>query len=353
MAQSILSGLSRFFNRNFVWVVLTGAVLGYRLPGFFLWVGEPVPVLLVSGSGSLIPTTLPVDGIIVGLGLIMFGMGMTLSFREFRRALRFPGRIGLGVFLQFLLMPLVAFVLVILFGLPGVVALGVILVGCCPGGTASNVIAYLADADVPLSVSVTLVSTLLAPLITPWLVWSYGQKLLGFYTGQVIEIPVAILVKAILIIVVPLLLGLSVKRVIYGEEQYSIFDDVFTLLSVVIISIIVGYVVATASVNKQLFASLFLFGPVILHNLAGLALGYGGARVFGFPLDSVRSLSIEVGMQNSGLAVALAEILRQELVATGRYGSGELAMMAVPAVLFSVWHNVTGPVLASRWSESR
>ncbi|MFB6346382.1 MAG: hypothetical protein ABEK50_11525, partial [bacterium] len=118
-----------------------------------------------------------------------------------------------------------------------------------------------------------------------------------------------------------------------------------------VISLIVGYVAATASINEQLFAGLSLMVPVILHNLSGLLLGYWGGSYFGLPLESVRSVSIEVGMQNSGLAVALADVLRDTLSASG-YSTGELAVLALPAVLFSIWHNISGPILASRWSKS-
>lgn len=347
----MLSAVSRFCHRYFVLIVLAAAGLGYVVPAWLLWVGDPVVFPRPTADFGLVLHELPVDGIIVGLGLIMFGMGMTLDLSDFRRALTHPFRIGVGVLLQFLIMPVVAFALVMAFQLSNVTALGVILVGCCPGGTASNVIAFLADADVPLSVAVTLASTLLAPLATPWLVWLYGQKLLGFYRGDFIDVPVGLLMKVILVIVVPLLVGVFVKRFGQSEETPPLVEDVFTLLSIAVISLIVGYVVATASNNNQLLVSLYLILPVVAHNLVGLVLGYGGGWFFQFPLESVRSLSIEVGMQNSGLAVALAGVLQANM--TGRFGSAELATMAIPAVLFSVWHNISGPVLAACWSRSR
>lgn len=344
----MVSRISRFCHRYFVLVVLVAACIGYVRPSLLLWMGEPLRLPVPSGTSELVVAKLPVNGVIVGLGLIMFGMGMTLSVSEFRRALTHPSRIGFGVILQFLIMPVVAFVLAMVLGLSNVAALGVILVGCCPGGTASNVIAFLADADVPLSVAVTLTSTLLAPLLTPWLVWVYGQRLLGYYRGEFLDIPVALLMKVILIIVVPLLVGLLLKQLGQSEMTLPVLEDVFTLLSIAVISLIVGYVVATASVKNQLMVSLFLFVPVVVHNISGLALGYWGAQFLAFPLDSVRSLSIEVGMQNSGLAVALAGVLQEEMG-----GGAELATMAIPAVLFSLWHNISGPVLASLWNNSR
>ena len=330
--------VTRFANQSFfIWVILT-AVFAYVRPDTFHWVGYQ---FWVPGFGS-------VNGIILGLGLIMFGMGMTLSWDRCVRAMSHPGWIILGVLAQYGLMPLIAFLLSLSFGLNEWLAAGVILVGCCPGGTASNVIAFLADADVPLSVSVTLVSTLLAPLLTPVLFWLYAQELLGYFRETTIEVPMAPLVRGIVIIVVPILFGLAIKRMVRGSDPVPRIKQSFTLLSVVVISLIVGFIVASAAENETLSGSFVLILPVILHNLLGLGTGFGLSSMFSLPVDSIRSISIEVGMQNSGLAVALVTLIVDPLEGGNMSGS----MMALPAVLFSVWHNISGPILASYWGKA-
>ncbi|MFB6346383.1 MAG: bile acid:sodium symporter family protein, partial [bacterium] len=225
----MLKQVSNFCHRNFAAVVTLAAVLGYLLPTAFLWIGKLVVVPLLSTAGEIVLHRFPVDGIIIGLGLIMFGMGMTLSFTDFQESARNPLRIGLGVFLQFFCMPVAALVVVLISGVSGPAALGIILLGCCPGGTASNVIAFLADADVPLSVSITLTSTLLAPIVTPLLVWVFGQKMLGFYRGTIINVPVVLLMKTIAVIVVPLLFGLLVKRFSFRQKPSQSIETFFTL----------------------------------------------------------------------------------------------------------------------------
>ncbi|MFB6357193.1 MAG: bile acid:sodium symporter family protein [bacterium] len=338
----MLKKISDFCHRRFVYVVILAALLGFMFPELFTWAGISFNIPY-AGSFSLL---------LVGLGIIMFGMGMTLSWKEVRRALSNPALVGLGVVAQYLIMPLLAFLLSLVFGLNEVLAAGVILVGCCPGGTASNVITFLADADVPLSVSVTLLSTFLAPLLTPWLMWLYVQKLMGTYTGKTIEVPVALLMKAIVVVVLPIVLGLLIKKFAWGEQPVPTMERVFTLVSVVVIAIIVAYVVASADLSTAPYIVLWLSGPVVLHNAGGLFLGYFAGRFWQIPEGSRRALSFEVGMQNSGLAAALAEILRSTLGSGGTATYKYLPFVAIPAVLFSVWHNITGPYLASRWSET-
>lgn len=335
---SVLERMSRWLRRGFVGVVLAAAAAGYGFPAAFDWVGWSFDLPLY---GS-------VDGVIVGLGVIMLGMGMTLSWEAVRRALMHPHWIALGVLLQYLLMPLIAFALVLGLGVPDLLAVGIILVGCCPGGTASNVIAFLARADVPLSISITLGSTLVSPLVTPFLVWLYAQKLLGFYRAPVIDVPIGLLVKSILLIVFPILIGMVLKRVIRGRKPAPGIERFFTLLSVLVIGLIVAYIVGQARPGGMLGYLSVLAVPVVLHNAAGLGFGYLGGWGMSLPLDAVRTLAIEVGMQNSGLAVALAGVLTDALVRDGA-DPRRLAALAMPAVLFSVWHNVTGPLLASWW----
>lgn len=337
-----LGKLGNFANRGFVFWVLLAALVGYLLPGWFGWVAY---------SWTL-PYVGEINGIMIGLGLIMFGMGMTLSWDDVVRAGSHPQWIALGVVAQYLMMPMIAFLLSLLFGLNEVLAAGVILVGCCPGGTASNVIAFLSDADVPLSVSVTLASTLLAPLLTPWLMWLYAQNLLGFFSEGVINVPILLLAKSIFIIVVPIVVGLLLKQAQWGDEPVPELKHGFTLLSVTIITLIVAYVVASVAREGYLTRVGLLVLPVVLHNLTGLVTGYGLGTLFSLPVPSARALSIEVGMQNSGLGVALATIIQEQMADTADVDPAMLSLIAVPSVLFSVWHNLSGPLLASWWSRS-
>lgn len=339
----MLASLSNIAKRYFVLIVICFAGLGYLHPDLFLWINTS---FTVEPIGSI-------SGVIIGLGIIMLGMGMTLTLSDVRKSMSYPHRIVLGTVLQFLLMPALAFALTILFGLPSIVGVGIILVGCCPGGTASNVIAYLSRADVPLSVSVTLLSTILAPLLTPWLTWLYAQKLLGFYRGITIEVPVMMLFKAILTIVVPIAIGLFFKQVTWGERDVPGLDHTFTLISVLVIAIIVGFVVGNSARQGALHLSFAILGPVAIHNALGLLGGYWAGAFLSMPETAIRSLSIEVGMQNSGLAVALAGLLTSSLTEQGVYTEQELAVLAIPAVLFSVWHNITGPILASYWGRDQ
>jgi BASS family bile acid:Na+ symporter len=286
----------------------------------------------------------------VGLGIIMLGMGITLSLSQVKEALLQPERIAIGVALQFILMPLIAFALVVLTGLDPIVALGVILLGCCPGGTASNVMAFLADVDVPLSIAVTLAGTLLAPLLTPWLFWFYGEKLLGFYLGTSIDVPVLILAKAVLLVVVPVMVGVLLKLFFTLERFENSIEQGFRILSIMIIAIIVAYIVGTLDITVTGSRLMLLAVPVVLHNGIGLLSGYYVSSLMGMNVSSVRTLSLEVGMQNSGLAMAIAGILETNLLEQADPGSADLALLAVPAIIFSVWHNITGPLLASIWS---
>lgn len=339
--QISLSVISAVFRRYFVMAVLLASLAGYLLPGIVRWVGwsSTVPVL-----GS-------VNGVLVGLGIIMFGMGMTLSVDEFVRALTHPARIVLGVLLQYALMPGLALFLVVVTGLPRSLGLGVILLGCCPGGTASNVMAFLAEADVPLSIAVTLLSTFLAPIATPWLFWLFGGQFYGVYLGETITVPVLLLTRAIIIVVVPILLGLLIKAVGNVSAFEETIEQIFSLLSILVICLIVAYVVSTAGlVSLSGRASVAVMIAVFFHNFLGLTTGYFAAAGFGLPVLSVQSLSLEVGMQNSGLAMALAGLLESRLIELSQFSSEELTLLAVPAVLFSVWHNLSGPFLASRWS---
>lgn len=261
------------------------------------------------------------------LGLVMFGMGMTLTPGSFTEALRRPAAIGLGILLQYGIMPLTAWVVSGLLGLPTMVAVGVILVGTSPGGTASNVICYLARGDLALSITLTTASTLLAIVAMPLLTLAYA--------GRMVPVPaVEMLWDVLRIVLVPVLLGVAVNGML-GRRLRPLKRG-FPIVSVAAIVLIIAVVVA---LNRDSLAGVApaVVAAVLLHNGLGLAAGYTGARGLGFDRRAARTLAIEVGMQNSGLAVALA--VKHFAPAA-----------ALPGALFSVWHNVSGSLLASWWA---
>ncbi|NIP38113.1 MAG: bile acid:sodium symporter family protein [Candidatus Dadabacteria bacterium] len=259
--------------------------------------------------------------------IIMFGMGMTLTLSDFKEVILRPKEIALGTSLQFLIMPLIGFTLAKMFGLSPELAAGVVLLGACPGGTASNVIAYLAKGDVALSVSLTSVSTLLSPLLTPVMTYLFAEKF--------IDVPVfGLFLSAIEIVLAPVALGIIVRRLL--KSKINNLTEFLPSVSAVAIIFIVGVIVAA---SKQSIAQLGLaLGLIIvLHNSFGLAIGYTTARLLGMDSKKARTISIEVGMQNSGLGVVLAKTHFSLLA-------------ALPSALFSVWHNVTGSLLALFWA---
>jgi len=261
------------------------------------------------------------------LALVMLGMGLGLRATDFRRTLSRPRDLALGAFLQFLVMPLAAWAVSRAFGLDSVLLAGMVLVGASPGGTASNVITFLARGDVALSVSLTTLSTLLAPLATPLLTWAYA--------GQAVEVPVLrMFVSVLAIVVLPVALGVWLHARL-GRRLRPV-GHFFPLISVAAIALIIAIIVA---LNRERLASVgpLLLLAVALHNGAGLAAGYLGARILGRDRRTARTLAIEVGMQNSGLAVALA---LQHFP----------ALAALPGALFSVWHNLSGALLAAIWA---
>lgn len=256
----------------------------------------------------------------------MFGMGMTLTPGDFKEVLRRPKEILLGSSLQYFVMPLLGFLLAKIFGLSPELAAGVILLGSCPGGTASNVIAYLAKGDVALSVSLTSVSTLLSPLLTPIMTYIYADKF--------IDVPVyGLFLSALQIVLAPVAMGVIIRSLV--KDKIDTVIEFLPSISALAIIFIVGVIVA---VSKDSIAKLgFSLGIIIfLHNSLGLTIGYTAARLLGMDSKKARTISIEVGMQNSGLGVVLAKTHFSLLA-------------ALPSALFSVWHNVSGSLLALLW----
>lgn len=283
-------------------------------------------VLLIGVVGAVRPQTLTWVGPYVGwlLGVVMFGMGMTLTFQDFKRVLQRPWEVLLGVVAQFLIMPLAAWFLVWLFALPPELAIGVVLVGTCPGGTASNVISYLARGDVALSVSMTMATTLLAPVVTPTLTW--------LLAGSWIEVSfTAMMISIAQMVLLPLLLGLTAHH--FFERTVERILPVMPVVSVVTIVLLVGGVVALGA-ESLLDVGLLMAAIVVLHNAFGLVLGYGMARLFRLDSKKARTVSIEVGMQNSGMAASLAVLYFSPAA-------------AIPGAIFSVWHNISGSIVAN------
>jgi len=259
------------------------------------------------------------------LGVIMFGMGMALRIEDFRLVFSRPKDIFIGCLAQFTIMPLLAFALSRLFALDEALAVGVVLVGCCPGGTASNVITYLAKGDLALSVGMTATSTLLAPVLTPLLVW--------LLVGHTVDVDVAGMLLSILwVVILPIMAGLIVKWLWprFTERATAYLPALSSLTICAIVLIIIS-----ANAEKLLAGGLIIILVVMLHNLCGLSLGYAVGRLLGMSPAKRRAVSIEVGMQNSGLASSLATL-----------HFAAYPMATIPGAVFSVWHNLSGAIVA-------
>ena len=259
------------------------------------------------------------------LGVVMFGMGLTLNLHDFKIVFSRPKDVVIGCMAQFTVMPLLAWALARLFQLDEALALGVVLVGCCPGGTASNVITYLAKGDLALSVGMTGVSTLLAPFLTPLLTWALA--------GKSVDVDVVSMFLSILcVVILPIVVGLFVKWLWPRFTEKA--TDYLPAFSSITIAFIVAIVIA-ANADKLLAGGLLIVVVVMLHNVCGLSLGYLIARLLALSEPKKRAVSIEVGMQNSGLASSLATI---------HFAAYPLA--TIPGAIFSVWHNLSGAAVA-------
>lgn len=288
----------------------------------------PIGAIVVSITAYLYPgLLLPYKPAIIPLlGVVMLGMGMTLRPEHFLEVGKRPAVIALGATLQFLLMPMIAFFVGLVLGLEQALLAGLVLVGACPGGTASNVICYLARGDVALSITLTTVSTILSVLLTPLLTW--------LYIGERVPVPVAkMMLDIFIIILLPVAAGVLANR--YFGNYLQQLKRLFPYLSMGAIIFIIGIIVALNQPRIQTVA-MAVMAAIFWHNLLGLAGGYYLARWLGLDERSSRTIAIEVGMQNSGLGVALAQ----------SYFS---AMAALPGAIFSIWHNITGSVLAGYW----
>ncbi len=260
------------------------------------------------------------------LGIVMFGMGLTLKPRDFRIVFSHPKDVVVGAVAQFTIMPLLAWLLAKAFGLSPELTVGVILVGTCPGGTSSNVMTYLSKGDVALSVGMTAVSTVLAPLMTPLLTYAYA--------GQTVDVDMAAMFLSIIqVVILPIALGFVINHFFARAAERA--ADFLPLVSTLAIVAIVGAVVGV-NADRLMHCGMLVLGIVILHNVLGYALGYGAARLMKMDTTKCRAVSIEVGMQNSGLATSLATV-----------HFAQYPLATVPGAVFSVWHNISGAVLAN------
>lgn len=259
------------------------------------------------------------------LGMVMFGMGLTLNLKDFKIVFSRPKDVIIGCLAQFTIMPLLAWTLSRVFGLDEALALGVVLVGCCPGGTASNVITYLAKGDLALSVGMTGVSTLLAPFLTPLLTW--------LLAGKSVDVDVMSMFLSILwVVILPIVVGLIVKSVWPKFTEKAV--DFLPAISTLAITCIVGIVIA-ANAEKIMSGGLIITLIVALHNVCGLCLGFLIGKLLGLSTPKCKAISIEVGMQNSGLVTSLATI-----------HFAAYPMASIPGAVFSVWHNISGAIVA-------
>ncbi|MFH7765351.1 bile acid:sodium symporter family protein [Acinetobacter sp. BSP-28] len=299
---------TQFIQKTFaLWVVLFAGI-ALMFPEAFVWLKVYITWML---------------------GIIMFGMGMTMTVDDFKGVVQSPKAVVIGVAAQFIVMPGLAYLLCQLFQLPPEIAIGVILVGCCPGGTASNVITYMAKGNTALSVACTSVSTLLAPLLMPAIFY--------FLASQWIEINASSMFISILqVVLFPIILGLIIRAVLKSKVESYI--QVMPFISVVAIVAIVAAIIA-GSKAQILQSGLLILGVVALHNGLGYLLGFWASRLFKLPYADCKAVAVEVGMQNSGLGVALAAV---------HFAASPLTV--VPSAIFSLWHNISGPALATYWA---
>ena len=298
--------ISGLIGKYMAWIVLVIAALALFLPGTCLWIQTKwINYLLM---------------------IVMFGMGLTMKLSDFAVVFKRPRDVIIGCLAQFIIMPLLAFGLGKVFGLHQELLVGVVLVGTCPGGTSSNVITYLSKGDTALSVGMTSINTLLAPFLTPLLTYLYLR------TSVNVDVR-SMFVSIIQVVIVPIGLGLLINK-LFGNYTRRI-SDALPLVSVTAICLIVAAVVSHNS-EKILSTGLVIFAVVILHNLLGYLCGYLIGILFKMDLPRKKAVAIESGMQNSGLATSLAGT-----------AFPDLAMATVPGAIFSVWHNISGAVLAA------
>ncbi|UOR10400.1 bile acid:sodium symporter family protein [Halobacillus amylolyticus] len=305
--MKLLETISNLAGKYFAFWVIGVAAVAYFIPEPFLFLNSYITILL---------------------GVVMFGMGLTLKPVDFKLVASKPLPVIIGVLAQFLIMPLAALAIAFALNLPNELAAGLVLLGSVPGGTASNVMVYLAKGNLALSVAMTSFSTLLAPVATPLILLALA--------GQWLPVdPISMFISIVQVIIIPITLGIIIRKLLPTVVDKS--SSAIPLISVVAIIVIVSAVVS-ANVESIATSGLLIFSAVMIHNLTGLLLGYVTALLMRLDESKRRAISIEVGMQNSGLGVTLA---------AAHFGP----LAALPSVIAAVWHNISGPILATFWSK--
>lgn len=300
-----ITKIGNFLTRNVALIIIVLSVIAFFVPQGFAWSTNYTSIFL---------------------GVIMFGMGLTIKPEDFRVVFTHPKEIIIGAVAQYTIMPLVGWLLAVVLRLPTDIALGVVLVGCVPGGTASNVITLIAGGDVPLSVGMTIVSTLLAPIMTPALVY--------LLAGRWVQVSfLSMLLSVVEVVLVPVILGLVVNA--FAGKVVEKCKPILPVISVLAIAFIVAGITA-ANTAKILQSGLLVCAVVALHNGIGMALGWVVAKLFHYDYEKTTALAIEVGMQNSGLATSLA---------ASNFAANPLATL--PGAIFSIWHNIAGSIFAN------
>ena len=294
-----------------------------------------VIVLLTAVAALLLPDTFQwVDAIYINplLGVVMFGMGLTLNPADFQIVFSRPKDVIIGCMAQFIVMPVLAWLLAKVFHLSPELALGVILVGCCPGGTASNVITYLAKGDLALSVGMTATSTVLAPFLTPLITWMMA--------GTFVHVDaMSMFFSIVQVVILPIVVGFIIQHECPKFTSRAVaYLPAFSSLA---ITFIVGIIVSH-NAEKLLTSGLLIILVVMLHNVCGLLLGFSIGKLLKLEYKKCVAISIEVGMQNSGLASSLATL---------HFAAYPLA--TIPGAIFSVWHNISGALMARLYASRR
>lgn len=302
-----LKKVSKFLSSKTSIFVIAVAVVAFIFPDIFSW---------VKGTKQSIV-----------LGIIMLGMGMTLTKQDFKILAERPLDIFIGACAQYTIMPLVAFTITKVLGLPTGIGVGLILVGCCPGGVSSNIMSFLCKGDVAFSVGMTTASTLLSPILTPLLVLKLA--------GEQIEVQALGMFKSILIVtILPIVIGFIFNLIFDKKEKFQDIKQVMPGVSVIGLALIVGGVIALQGSNF-VKSGLLIFIAIFLHNSIGYLLGYGVGVLTKMSGPKKRTISIEVGMQNAGLATNLA---------TAHFAA--LPEAAIASAVSCVWHSITGTLLA-------
>ncbi len=302
-----LGNIVKFITKYFsVWIIL-GVIAAYYNPAPFKPLSKYVPYCIMA---------------------VMLSMGLTVSIGDFKLVFSRPKDVFWGIVLRYMIMPFIAFLLTKLLGLPPVLAAGLILVGCCPSGVASNVMTFLAKGDTALSITVSSINTIIAPFITPFM--------FAFLVGSIVPVDAgAILLDILKIVLVPVCLGAAIRGL--ASDFVDKLMPVIPIVSVIAIFVTTssGFALSAGSLANVAIIAVF---AVVLHNTLGLTTGYWAARGVGMPHYKAKALSFEIGMENGGLAMALA--------------LAHLAPLAfIPAAIFNLVHNLTGPMLASYWRD--